>query len=124
MKRRVTFIVVVLFIASAQVGALFGTDLSLAHCANDGGDNRCSSNENERGAPSLKDAEKTYLSYYEDFGNLDRAIDKLNRILELNPTDVESMVLLSRVWLTYGDVVAKNRDEKLRAYEGQGHCPK
>jgi tetratricopeptide (TPR) repeat protein len=117
MKGRVTFIVVVLFIASAQVGALFGHDLSLAHCAKDGGDNRCSSNENEGGAPSFKDAEKTYLSYYEDFGNLDRAIDKLNRILELNPNDVEAMVLFSRVWLTYGDVVAKNRDEKLRAYE-------
>jgi hypothetical protein len=27
------------------------------------------------------------------------------------------MTLLSRVWLTYGDFVVKNKEEKLRAYE-------
>lgn len=94
------------------MGALFG-NLSFAHCANDEENNQCSSN----GKSSLKDAERTYLNYYEDFGNIVRAIDKLNRIIEQNPKDAEAMTLLSRVWLTYGDVVAKDRDEKLVAYE-------
>lgn len=116
MNRRITVILIALFsIVLAQMGTLFDPDFSLAHCAKDGENNQCSSNE--RDELRLKDAEKTYLSYYEDFGNLDRAIDKLNKILELNPKDVEAMTLLSRVWLTYGDVTAKNKDEKLRAYE-------
>jgi tetratricopeptide (TPR) repeat protein len=79
------------------------------------GNNQCSSNEKDE--LSVKGAEKIYLSYYEDFGNLDRAIDNLNKILEQNPKDVEAMTLLSRVWLTYGDVAAKDKNEKLRAYE-------
>lgn len=69
------------------------------------------------GKSSLKDAEKTYLSYYEDSSNIGRAIDKLNRISEQNSKDSQAMILLSRVWLTYGDVLARNRDEKLMACE-------
>lgn len=110
-------------IGFAQMAALFGSLSSLAHCANNEGNKQCASNENDE--LSVKDAEKSYLSYYEDFGNLGRAIDKLNKILELNPKDVEAMTLLSRVWLTYGDVAAKKKDEKLRAYEkGRGIAKK
>lgn len=104
-------------IVLAQIGVLFDPNSSLAHCAKDQGNKWCSSNENEKDELRVQDAEKIYLSYYEDFGNIGRAIDKLNKILELNPKDIEAMTLLFHVWLTYGDVVVKNKDEKLRAYE-------
>jgi tetratricopeptide (TPR) repeat protein len=119
MKRRVVVLVlfILLPIDLVQLGALLGADLSLAQCAKDDVSKQCTSNGNSEDELSVKEAEKIYLIYNEDFNNLNRAIDKLNKILERNPNNVEAMTLLSRVWLTYGDVIAKDKDEKLKAYE-------
>ena len=68
-------------------------------------------------AIEVKEAEDIYLSYYKDYQNLNRAIEKLDNILEKNPDNIEALILLSHVWLTYGDVVTKGTNEKLNAYE-------
>lgn len=112
-----TILIMFFSMGLAEMGALFDPHSSLAYCAKDESNRKCSSNESDKYELSVKDAEKIYLSYYEDFGNLGRTIDKLNKTIELNPKDIEAMTLLSRVWLTYGDVAAKNKDEKLRDYE-------
>ncbi|MCI0455159.1 MAG: tetratricopeptide repeat protein [Candidatus Dadabacteria bacterium] len=65
----------------------------------------------------VNDAESIYLRYYEDPQNLNRAIEKLDKTLKTDPYDIDALILLSRVWLTYGDVVAKSKDEKIKAYE-------
>ncbi len=67
--------------------------------------------------PSVKEAERVYLSYNDDLNNLARAIDQLDKILETNPNNLEALILLSHIWLTYADVIAKDKGEKLRAYE-------
>jgi tetratricopeptide (TPR) repeat protein len=66
---------------------------------------------------SVKEAERVYLSYNEDLNNLGKAIDQLNKILDKDPSNLEALILLSRIWLTYGDVIAKDKGEKLRAFE-------
>ena len=65
----------------------------------------------------VKEAEDIYLSYYKDYQNLNRAIEKLDNILEKTPNNIEALILLSHVWLIYGDVVTKDTIEKLNAYE-------
>lgn len=65
----------------------------------------------------VKEADDIYLSYYKDYQNLNRAIEKLDNILEKNPDNIEALILLSHVWLTYGDVTTKDANDKLKAYE-------
>jgi tetratricopeptide (TPR) repeat protein len=65
----------------------------------------------------LEEAKKTYSNYYKDSMNLDRSISMLKEILEKDPKNVEAMILLSRVWLTYGYVRAPNDEEKIRVFK-------
>jgi len=65
----------------------------------------------------VKEAEDIYLIYYKDYQYLNRAIEKIDNILEKNSDNIEALILLSHVWLTYGDVVTKDTIEKLNAYE-------
>jgi len=65
----------------------------------------------------VKEAEDIYLIYYKDYQYLNRAIEKIDNILEKNSDNIEALILLSHVWLTYGDVVTKDTNEKLNAYE-------
>jgi hypothetical protein len=45
----------------------------------------------------VKEAEDIYLSYYKDYQNLNRAIKKLDNILEKTPNNIEALILLSHV---------------------------
>jgi tetratricopeptide (TPR) repeat protein len=65
----------------------------------------------------LEEARRVYLDYYKDSMNLDTSIDILEEILEKDPNNVEAMILLSRVWLTYGYAKAPNEKEKIRVFK-------
>jgi tetratricopeptide (TPR) repeat protein len=71
----------------------------------------------EEVASGLRTAEEFYLDYYEDSINLDRSIKTLNDVLKQAPKNLEALVLISRVWLTYGYVKAPNDKEKLRVFK-------
>ncbi len=70
----------------------------------------------EEVATELEMAKRIYLDYYKDSMNLDRSIEILEGILEKDPDNVEALIFLSRVWLTYGYAKAPNDKEKLRVF--------
>ncbi len=65
----------------------------------------------------LEEGRRVYLDYYKDSMNLDRSINMLEEILEKDPNNVEAMILLSRVWLTYGYAKVANDKEKIRVFK-------
>ncbi len=65
---------------------------------------------------SVEEARALYGSYHEDLSRLDRVRDFLEKRLTVDP-QVEHMIFLSRVSYTWGDVRAKEPEEKLSAYE-------
>ena len=66
------------------------------------------------------------LSYYHrDNTRIDKTIEMLEEKLRADPDNVEALILLSRVWLTYGYVKAKGKYELIRVYEnGKGAAQK
>lgn len=65
----------------------------------------------------LEKAKAIYLDYYKDSMNLDRSIKILDDILEVDPKNLQAMIFLSRVWLTYGYAKAPNDGEKIRVFK-------
>lgn len=57
-----------------------------------------------------------YVNYHRDLANLDRARDLLEAELRREPR-LETMLALSRVYFTIGDVRARTPEEKLAAYD-------
>lgn len=55
--------------------------------------------------------------YHRDHGRIDKTIEMLEEKLAANPGDVEALILLSRVWLTYGYVKARGKQDLVRVYE-------
>jgi tetratricopeptide (TPR) repeat protein len=72
---------------------------------------------NEQRENNLEEAKNVYFDYYKDSKNLDRSIGILEEILEKDPENLEALLLLSRVWLTYGYAKASNNDEKSTAFK-------
>ncbi len=70
----------------------------------------------EEVAAELETAQRIYLEYYKDSMNLDRSIEILEDLLKKTPKNLEALVLLSRVWLTYGYAKAPNDKEKIRVF--------
>ncbi|MER3447265.1 MAG: hypothetical protein C4291_10655 [Candidatus Dadabacteria bacterium] len=68
-------------------------------------------------ATEIETAKRIYLDYYKDSMNLDRSIEILEGILDRDPDNVDALILLSRVWLTYGYAKAPNDEEKLRVFK-------
>lgn len=68
-------------------------------------------------ATRLKMAKMIYLDYYKDSMNLDRSIEILEGILDKAPNNLEALILLSRVWLTYGYAKAPDDNEKIRVFK-------
>ncbi len=68
-------------------------------------------------APTLENAWEVFGDYHEDPGNIDETLAITEEILKRDPDNVNALVFLSRVWLTYGYVKARSRDELIRAYE-------
>lgn len=64
----------------------------------------------------LAEARTLFDSYHEDPARLDRARDLLEEMIRQDPQP-EAFIFLARVYLAWGDVRAKDREEKLSAYE-------
>lgn len=65
----------------------------------------------------LDEAKAIYFDYYKDSMNLDTSIRILDQILEVDPKNLQAMIFLSRVWLTYGYAKAPNDGEKIRVFK-------
>ncbi len=79
---------------------------------------------NEDANASLEKARAVFLNYHKDSLNLDRSMEILEKILDNNPKDVEALIFLSRIWLTYGYAKAPNREERIKAYKNGGEIAK
>lgn len=55
--------------------------------------------------------------YYRDPRAIDRAIEITEGVLKKEPGNVEALLFLSRLWLTYGYVKARSRLELIRVFE-------
>lgn len=66
----------------------------------------------------IEEARSLIANYHEDVTRLDRARDLTEKFLKTD-SRVEGMILLSRIYFTWGDVRAKDDEEKLVAY-GRG----
>ena len=75
------------------------------------------SRSNENRESNLEEAKSVYFDYYKDSKNLERSIGILEIILEKDPENLEALLLLSRVWLTYGYAKAPDDDEKSTAFK-------
>src|SRR5574341_287034 len=65
----------------------------------------------------LEKAKVIYFNYYKDSMNLDTSIKILDEVLEFDPKNLQAMIFLSRVWLTYGYTKAPNDEEKIRVFK-------
>ncbi len=66
--------------------------------------------------PNLEKAKSIFLNYHKNPMLLDETIGILKGIVKQTPTDVDTLIFLSRVWLTYGFVKAKNKEERISAF--------
>src|SRR3990172_9047161 len=67
-------------------------------------------------AGPLDEARALHAVYHEDLTRLDRARDLLEEMLRQDP-QIPAFVLLARIYLTWGDVRARDPESKLGAYE-------
>jgi len=65
---------------------------------------------------SIEEARALIVNYHEDVTRLDRARDLVEKFLKTD-SRVEGMILLSRICFMWGDVRAKDEEEKLAAYD-------
>ena len=66
--------------------------------------------------PNLEKAKSIFLNYHKNPMLLDETIGILKGIVKQTPTDIDTLIFLSRVWLTYGFVKAKNKEERISAF--------
>lgn len=64
----------------------------------------------------FKEADTLFYSYHEDLGNLQKCIKVYQKIFELDNKNVNAAIMLSRAWLTYGDLVPKDEENRRTAY--------
>jgi tetratricopeptide (TPR) repeat protein len=67
--------------------------------------------------PTLEEAWDVLSDYHKNTDNIERSIEITQQILSKEPDNVDALLFLSRLWLTYGYVKARTRDEYIRAYE-------
>lgn len=66
---------------------------------------------------SLDYAKDVFSTYHMDRSNIDRSMEIANKIVDNDPGNVEALIFLSRVWLTYGYVTERTKEGKIRAFE-------
>jgi superkiller protein 3 len=64
----------------------------------------------------FKQADALFYSYHEDLGNLEKSIKVYEKIFEMDNKNVQSAIMISRAWLTYGDLVPKDEEGRRNAY--------
>jgi tetratricopeptide (TPR) repeat protein len=57
---------------------------------------------------SLHEAEKIFFEYHKNPDNFQKSMDIINDILSDDPQNCDALVLLSRIWLTYGHYIRDN----------------
>ena len=65
----------------------------------------------------LNQGKKIFFSYHEDLSKIKESIRILENVVKSDPTNVEAMIIISRAFLTYGDLVPKTDDERIKAYK-------
>ncbi|MGH7262901.1 MAG: tetratricopeptide repeat protein [Candidatus Rokuibacteriota bacterium] len=65
---------------------------------------------------SIEEVRSLIVSYHEDLTRLDRSRDLMEKFVKTD-SRVEGMILLSRISFMWGDVRAKDDEEKLAAYD-------
>lgn len=65
---------------------------------------------------NLEKAKSIFLNYHKNPMLLDETIGILEGIVKQTPTDVDTLIFLSRVWLTYGFVRATDKEERITAF--------
>ena len=73
--------------------------------------------ENTGRTPTLDEAWKVFGGYNQDHDRIDETVAMTEEILKRDPDSVEALVFLSRVWLTYGYVKARTKDDLIRVFE-------
>jgi tetratricopeptide (TPR) repeat protein len=71
---------------------------------------------NTESNPTLEKAKSIFLNYHKNPMILDETIGILEGVLKQNPSDIDTLIFLSRVWLTYGFVKATNKEERISAF--------
>ena len=66
---------------------------------------------------SIEYAEEILSTYHKNRSNIDKSMEITKKIVEVDPDNVEALIFLSRIWLTYGYVVERNKEDKIRAFE-------
>ncbi len=67
--------------------------------------------------PSLARGWEVLSGYYRDPQAIDRSIEITEEILKREPDNLEALLFLSRLWLTYGYVKARTRDELISVFK-------
>ena len=67
--------------------------------------------------PTLEEAWGVLSGYHRNTDNIDRSIEITQQILSKEPDNVDALLFLSRLWLTYGYVKARTRDDFIRVFE-------
>lgn len=62
-------------------------------------------------------SENNLLSYHEDLSKIEKNINTLNTILKEEPANIKALLMLSRTWILYGDLVVKTTQDQDKAYE-------
>jgi len=70
-----------------------------------------------RAAPTLDDAWKVFGGYNQNYKRIDETVAMTEEILKRDPDNVPALIFLSRVWLTYGYVKARTKDDLIRVFE-------
>lgn len=65
----------------------------------------------------FKEADTLFFSYHENLENLEKSIKIYEKIFSLDNKNVKSAIMISRAWLTYGDLVPEKKEDKQKAYE-------
>ncbi|MFI5324143.1 MAG: hypothetical protein ACHQ6U_11605, partial [Thermodesulfobacteriota bacterium] len=68
-------------------------------------------------APGLTQARELFSRYHKNTDKIDSTIALMNEVLKREPDNVPALIFLSRVWLTYGYVKARTKDNLILAFE-------
>lgn len=70
-----------------------------------------------RTVPTLDDAWKFFGGYNQNYKRIDETVAMTEEILKRDPNSVPALIFLSRVWLTYGYVKARTKEDLIRVFE-------
>ncbi|HET7290638.1 MAG TPA: hypothetical protein VFJ67_09395, partial [Thermodesulfobacteriota bacterium] len=69
------------------------------------------------GTPTLDEAWKVFSGYNLNYNKIDETVAMTEEILKREPDNVPALIFLSRVWLTYGYVKARTKEDLIRVFE-------